>query len=364
MTEKRRILLIGEYSGVHTNLAKALKKLGYHVDLTSNKDGFKQIGESTISFPFPPSKYKLLRILRKIIFLVKGCNNYYGYDIVQLIDHNVFGGLSIGYNYHIIKKIKNRSKKIYLSSCGSSYFYYKLKDELNYHTLVEHIMYDQINENSFKGKYNRINNYKVADLVDGIIPSTYSYRIAYKEFKNILPTIPFPFDLDSVDFKLQTFENEKITIMHGLLREGFKGSRYIIPAMERLKQNYPDLVEIVIDGKMPLYEYKKILEKTNILVDQALSYEYGMNALNAMAMGKVVLSGNEPISRNDIGRGDIPVINILPNEDDIYNKLEKLILNKEQIIKIGRESRKFVEEVHDSGLIAKRYLEAWGINHE
>lgn len=364
MIKKLKILLLGEYSGVHTDLRDTLKKLGYQVDLSSNSDGFKKIGNSNVAFPLPPTKNLLIRIFRKLIFFLWNKKKYFGYDIVQLIDHDIFGSSYIGYNYAVLKKIKKHSRKIFLLSVGSSYYYYKLIENLRYHPLIDHIELDGIDERIFKKRSNQLNNYKVAQLVDGIIPSTYSYRLAYKNFVNLKDTIPFPVNLEKIKLTEQIFIDGKVTILHGLLRPGFKGTKFIIPAMEKLKKKYPDKVEIIIDGKMPFENYKKILSEVNILVDQALSYEYGMNALYAMAMGKVVLSGNEPESREDIGREDIPVINILPNEDDIYSKLEKLILNKDQIIKTGRESRKFVEEVHDSVLIAKKYLEAWGINHE
>ena len=349
---------------MHTNVYQALIELGYKVDISSNSDGFKNIGDSTIRFLFKPSNSKLLRAYRKLVFPFKNLKSYYGYDIVQLIDHNIFGGAKFGYNHFILKRIKKKSEKMFLLSIGSSFYYYQLIDKLRYHPLKEHIKIDGISEKIFNKYSNRRNNQKVVQLVDKIIPSTYSYRLAYNDFHNLDSTIPFPLNLKTIKSVEQSFNNDKITVLHGLLREGFKGSKYIIPAMERLKTNYPDRVEIIIDGKMPLEKYKKILAQTNILVDQALSYEYGMNALYAMSMGKVVLSGNEPESRMDMGRDDIPVINILPDENDIYLKLEELILNKEKIIEVGQKSRKYVEEVHDSIVVAKKYLAAWGIRHE
>ena len=129
--------------------------------------------------------------------------------------------------------------------------------------------------------------------------------------------------------------------------------------MEKLKENYPNEVEIVIDGKMPLNKYLKVLEETNVVIDQALSYEYGMNAIYSMAMGKVVLSGNEPECQQEFGRTDIPVINILPSEDDIYNKLEQLVLNKESVIEIGKKSRQFVEDFHHYVKVAQQYIDTW-----
>lgn len=110
---------------------------------------------------------------------------------------------------------------------------------------------------------------------------------------------------------------------------------------------------------MPLKDYLKVLEETNIIVDQSLSYEYGMNAVYSMAMGKVVLSGNEPECQKEFGRTDIPVINILPSVEDIYNKLEKLVIDKKSVIEIGEKSRMYVEDFHHHVKVAQQYVDTW-----
>lgn len=126
--------------------------------------------------------------------------------------------------------------------------------------------------------------------------------------------------------------------------------------MENIKEKYPDKVEIILDGNMPLEEYKKILKRANIIIDQCKSYSYGMNALYGMAMGKVVFSGNEAECRKEFKREDVPVINIKPNVKDIEGKIEYFVKNPELIFKIGEKSRKFVEEFHDCEVITSQYL--------
>jgi len=84
-----------------------------------------------------------------------------------------------------------------------------------------------------------------------------------------------------------------------------------------------------------------------------------MNAIYSMAMGKVVLSGNEPECQQEFGRADIPVINIEPTVEDIYNKLEKLVLDKKSVIEIGEKSRLFVEDFHHHVKVAQQYIDTW-----
>jgi glycosyltransferase involved in cell wall biosynthesis len=247
---------------------------------------------------------------------------------------------------------------MFLSSCGTNYFVYKIIDKLRYNYVEPTISIDHNGVNPYNESAHKKNNFKIANLVDGIIPTSYTYRLAYNDFSNLLDTIPLPINTDKIQFSELNVDG-KIIIFHGLNRIGFKGTSYIVDAMEMLKKKYNDDVEIIIKGNMPLNEYLEIMKKTHIVIDQALSYDYGMNALYAMAMGKVVLSGNEIECQEEYKRFDIPVINILPSVIDIYSKLENLILNKKQIQELSIKSRIFVEDFHDYKKIANQYIEEW-----
>lgn len=352
-----KILLIGDYSSFHYNLKEGLIELGHNVDIASTGDGFKQTGDSDISIPF--SDKKISRIFNKIYFPFSDLKSYYGYDVVQLVDHNIFGGLKFNYNEFLIKQIKKNNGKIFLSACSTNAYVYYIKDKLRYNYVDESISKDYNGKNRFmKSEYIR-NNVEIANLVDGIIPVMYTYKLAYNNQPNLLDTIPLPINLNNVKYTPQKCKNNRLKIFHGITREGFKGTEYIRKAMKRIKENYPNDVDICIDGKMPLKKYLKILEETNIVIDQSLSYEYGMNAIYSMAMGKVVLSGNELECQQEFGRKDIPIINIEPSEEDIYNKLEKLVLNKKSVIEIGEKSRLFVEDFHHHVKVAQKYIDTW-----
>ena len=126
----------------------------------------------------------------------------------------------------------------------------------------------------------------------------------------------------------------------------------------KLQMLYQDKVEIIIEGGIPLNEYLKILNKANIIVDQCWGYGYGMNALFSMAMGKVVLGGNEPECAQEFKR-NAPVINILPDENDILQKLEQLIADPKYIMKLAADSFKFVGEFHSDIVVASQYLQVF-----
>ncbi|OZM56414.1 hypothetical protein CIB95_11610 [Lottiidibacillus patelloidae] len=352
-----KILLLGDYSGFHKNLKDGLMELGYKVDLATSGDGYKKTSKSDLIYP--TSRKGLMQKIDMLTFPFGGIKHYYNYDSVQLIGPVPFGSLKFNYNYRLIESIKKRSGKLFLSSCGSNYFVYKIRKELRYNYLDPTIKYDLNGNNPFTKKKYINNNIEIANLVDGIIPTLFTYAEAFRSHPKLLNTIQFPVNINKIQFTPQNIKNNKLKIFHGITREGFKGSKYIIEAMNRLKEKYPNDVEILIDGKMPLDKYLSVLNETNVVIDQALSYEYGMNAVFSMAMGKVVLSGNEQENQEEFKRSDIPVINILPSSDDIYNKLEKLVLNKKGIVEIGEKSRLFVEEFHNHIEVAQKYIDTW-----
>lgn len=352
-----KILLLGEYSSFNMTLRNALKHLGHEVKLFCEIDKYKNINNP--DFIYFNSKLKKLNPILNSIYAYL---NFKEWDIIHLIDFNIFGGLSYNLNGYMIKILKKRCKIMSLSSCGSNYYTYKIKDKLRYNYFDENIKVDLNGRNRFIERKFRNANKFVANIVDVIIPVNYDYALAYEKLNKNTVIVPLPIDINNVKYiPLNLISNEKIVIMHGITEIGFKGSELIINAMKRVKENYPDRVQLDIFEKVPLKDYFEKIQRAHIFIDQARSYGYGMNALYAMASGKVVLSGNEPENREYFGNYDIPVINILPEEDNIYNTLENLIFDHIKLNEISKKSRLFVEKFHEAAFISKKYLEIWNI---
>ena len=98
----------------------------------------------------------------------------------------------------------------------------------------------------------------------------------------------------------------------------------------------------------------------NILVDQLYSYSPGMNALLGMAKGMVTISGGEPEIYSILNeRENMPIVNPIPDKNDIYNKGVGFIENIENIETLGINSRKFVEKHHNYIDVAMKYIDFW-----
>lgn len=353
-----KILLLGDFSNLHGTLKDGLINLGHEVDLASSGDGWKQI-KRDIDLSVSGRFSKIKRRVKYLSLL----NTFKNYDVVQIINPFI-----IPFNYfpfkYFYRKLKSNNHKVFLLAAGDdAYFWKYARQELKYSPIDDYLKYDlKIKHHYLESeKFLKLNKY-VADNVNGIIPCSYSYSSAYRLHKNIKEYVPLPIDINSIGYKKNLIKDEKIVVFHGLNRYGFKGTKYVEQAFDYLKDKYQDKLELIIDGKMPLDDYLKLLRRSNIVIDQVNSYGWGMNALYAMAMGKVVMGGAEDVVKETFGLMDCPIINIKPDSNDIINKIENIIKNEDQIEEIGRKSREFVEIHHSPRSVSNQYLDIWKNN--
>ena len=351
-----KILLLGDFSAFHKNLKEGLCELGHEVTLVSHGDSWKKISND-ISLQSP---HKGIRgkLDRKYIRPIKLLPKLSGFDIIQFINPLQFSQ-SFNYNGKLISLLIKRNKKSFLVAAGDDSFYFKFAPNMKYSPLPTSIEIDENNRRPVWEKKKTIRwNHTMANLVNGIIPIMYEYAQGYKEFSNLQATIPIPMNIKDITYK-ENVVKDKIVIFHGLNRPGFKGTAQISQAMDIIQKRYPDKVETIIKGNMPLDDYLDLLDRTNIIIDQIYSYSYGVNAVYSLAMGKVTLSGCEPECLKEFNVENSPIINITPEVSQIVSVLEELIIHPEKVLEIGKLSRKYAEELHDYKKIAQKYIDTW-----
>lgn len=351
-----KILLLGEFSAFNQNLLEGLIKHGHDVRLLADGDGWKQI--NTLSEPL----YEGSGNYKKIVRYLSTFNNY---DVVQCVNHKLYRRYI---NNHLMLKIKKNNGIFVMSATGDCSIVYDayVNHKYRYFVYDEDEAWEKLyDKRTIKGLVRRYQERELFKMADAIIPTAFEYAEAFREFPNCRKSILLPINCDNVSFSQNTIRNDKIVFFHGINRVLAKGSNHIIPAMKKLKENYPNDVEIIINKRMPLAKYLQVMSKVNVVIDQCKVYSRGMNALYAMAEGKVVMGGNEPEDAMEFGTEVAPVINIVPDENQIYSKMIKILENRSMIEEIGYRSRRFVEKYHDSKIIAKQYLKEWrGIKNE
>ncbi len=370
-----KILIVGEYSSFAKNLSSGLHEMGHECFVFSWGDGFKKIKQVVDSFlveqPLPSrafvplniliNRYHLLKSYFKLKRFVASLNNQnIKWDVVLIINPN-FIRKDFGDNRftkRMILSLIHDENNIFISSCGNDVPFIDYWNTQNW----KNKPYIDIYSKTVLAKKNIRQFEYLKTFISKVIPMSYGYAEAwrksiYSQSFTVCPTIPLPIDVSSI-----TPINEikdKIVIFHGINRPVDKGTHHIVEAMEKLQKTYPNMVECIAKGGMPLDEYLKVLNRANILIDQTYADSTGMNALYGLAMGKVVLGGNEPENAIEYNNNSIPVVNITGDSDQIYKELEKLVFNKDLLIKLSTDSRKYVENYHDCKIVASRYIDVF-----
>ena len=358
----KKILLIGEASSVHRNLTIGLAKIGYEAtDVSYGNAGRLIQSKISLQKKIPFLSQRISENINPFLQL----KNFKDYDIVQFIQYANNFNPRFGIDKYLTEFLLNSADRKYLiaTTCDPivrNFF----KEGYKYNQICKECLKHDFKSTAcvFDGEANMRKILNFVGKVDGIIPSVYEYAEAYRQqgIEKILPMIPYPIDLDTVEYK-ENLAKGKMKFFHGLNKWGFKGTEIISKAMDRLKSNYPNDVECSIVGNVSLGDYIKLLGEANVIVDQAYSATYGMNGAYAMALGKVVVGGGQDIALHEMGLNSSPIIKLIPTEQGIYDSLEYVLANKTKITDMGSSSRQFVEENHDDKKIARRYVDVWGL---
>lgn len=360
-----RILLFGNPSMYHSNLAKGLRELGHEVRLISSRFGWRQFPVDDIQLERRQDingKLALVDYLFKALPVLRKCK---GYDIVE-VHHPMFLDLRGTMMKSFYRYIRKHNKRFVMCSVG---------DDFN--TLNQIINHDVLrySEQKINGKVQDAEDVKsmrdlylegecvpyckhVAKDCDAIVPVLYEYWACYN---NVYPEknhfIPLPVVMPEEcpkDFSI----GEKVKFFIGLQRERMhvKGTDVMLKAVEDIARDYPELCELQVVENVPYKEYERIMNGSDIILDQLYSYTPSMNSLLAMSKGIVVVGGGEPENYEIIGeKGLRPIINVLPTYQSVYEELKELIHHKERIPELKRQSVEYVRRHHDYRKVAKQY---------
>jgi glycosyltransferase involved in cell wall biosynthesis len=158
---------------------------------------------------------------------------------------------------------------------------------------------------------------------------------------------------------------QPIVIVHAPSHRGVKGTEHIIAAVERLRAEGAAIDFRLVEG-LTNTEARQIYEEADVIVDQLLAGWYGGLAVEAMALGKPVVAYLRP---EDLAflpeamRAELPVVSAEPAT--IYSVLKGLLGEPvTELVRLGEQSRAYVERWHDPRRIAARlmadYVEAAG----
>ena len=363
-----KILLIGEYSNLHWGLSEGLREAGHEVCVLSNGDFWKNYRRDISLVRHEGKPFAGIRYLAKAISLLSKMR---GYDVVQLINPMFLElkaeRIAPFYNY-----LRRNNRKLFLGAFGMDALWVKAGTDGKTFRYSDFNIGERLIENSSTreligdwsgGTAKERLNYAIADDCDGIIAGMYEYHTAYKKrYGHKLTYIPMPINIGNIAVP-QNGTDDKIRFFIGIQksRSQYKGTDIMLRALTRIEHQHPDRCEILRAENVPFEEYSRMIDSCDILLDQLYGYSPGMNALLALAKGKIVVGGAEEECYNILGEKELrPMVNVTPDEEDVYNKLEQLVLApREEIERMKRESLLFVKKHHDHHRVAEQYIKFW-----
>lgn len=377
-----KVLFLGEFSGVFTELIPALRERGIETFLISSGDGFKGYkADFNTSYPIKQRSF-FGRILKKIFINGTGFlgitdflkmwpklkDKLRGYDVVQL---NNDYPLNFGSNImlYILHYVFKHNGKIYLSALGDDY----VIDRYEYHNNFKRFQALSIYRKKiymiklFIFRF-AVNKY-VLKHVQAICPGMYRYKQAYADNPKTCDRIfPFAISENKIGEPLRINPDEPVIIFHGwqIGRENSKGNDVFDRVIRKVVDKYGSKVKYILVKSVPYEKYCELLKKAHIFIDQLYAEDKGMNGLLGMAAGKVVFSGfrSEALALYPYYNNNVIGINSYDDEEYLFRRFCELIDNPSLLEEISLNAIDFVLHNHINSVVADLYCHLWGIGHK
>jgi hypothetical protein len=149
-------------------------------------------------------------------------------------------------------------------------------------------------------------------------------------------------------------EGEELIVAHAPTDRVIKGTQHVIDAVDALRDEGVALRLDLVEGVTRDVALER-LAAADLLVDQLLLGWYGTVAVEAMALGRPVLSyirEDEP-EDNPFGTG-LPIVRTTPAT--LVDDLRALSADRDQLRELGVTGRAFVEQQHNPVSIARQAL--------
>ena len=146
-------------------------------------------------------------------------------------------------------------------------------------------------------------------------------------------------------------DRERPVVLHAPSSRSRKGTEHVVAACKELD------VELEIVEGLDHREAFERYRNADVIVDQLNAGWYGVFAIEAMALGKPVVTflHDEAVRKTEKAFGvDVPIVNA--TADTLAGALRPLVESAEERRRVGRASRAYAEEVHDLERMTDRLL--------
>jgi hypothetical protein len=353
-----RILLVNEASGYHHYLKLGLQELGH--DVVHAMPGEQTWQGRTADYFFGNSGQSTVAKLQRNVAPFLKLQRYTQFDVANfLLGLSAFPGRFTKYRDLPILKRKGVRLSYTGSGCDPIALLRVRPDarELPCESCMRHDDLGRGCEKNILGDRKRAIGY--AGLVDYAVTPVFEYDHAHAVFPHAIHRrIPLPIAVGSIDFAPATTKVRPV-IVHAPTRRGFKGTHVVLEAI-KLLQARGATFEFRMVENLSFSDYLKCMQECDIHIDQVLVQSAGIAALESLAMGKVVVSGNGPAAREYFPfAAESPVVNASPDPAALAETLHGLLREKSGFAAQGARGRLFVATHHDHLEIARQFSALW-----
>jgi len=386
-----KILLLGEYSNVHNTLATGLRELGHEVTVASNGDFWKDYPRDQ-DLARRPGKLGGLSLMARVACRLP---QWRGYDVVQLINP-MFLELKAERILPVYRYLRRHNGRMVLCALGLDWYWahecttrkplrysdFNIGDRVRTDPIAERDRRDWLGtptaDGGFTGTPKGRLNQLIARDCDAIVTGLYEYDVCYRAyFPEKTHFVPLPIEaiegieaIDAIDAieaieaidTIEAIEPIKLFIGISKGRSEYKGTDIMLRAAEEVQRQYPDRLQIIKAEGLPFDEYQRLMDGSDVVMDQLYGYSPAMNALLAMSKGIVVIGGGEPENYEILKEKELrPIINVLPTYDSVRHELQQLVLDPARLPRLKAESREYIRRHHHYLKVAREYVKVFEV---
>ena len=350
-----KILILGELASAGYYLAKGFTSLGIDVDHFAHqhswrKDtGFKSL-TSASRFRTVRGVYRYLNPL----FLAQKLEK--NYDAVVLIDYKPFLTTDL-INQHVIKTIQKNNGPTFLWALGCDAQVRKWNKVNNFTICNPCLLYDQKSLSCSQEKRAKFQD-DILSGVKGIIPAAFEYYEPHKNNKKITSPVQMAMECDPLKIN---YSGENLKFLHGLNRYGFKGTQIVENVFSTLNDGRYANSEFNISGQQTLKSWRRLVSEHHVIVDQLFNKSLGMNSLQILGQGRILVAGDVTPASSLFGIPHPPMISSEPSVEGLSRALSWVLENGDALKSYQEESVQYVKDYHSPTLVAEKFIKIFGL---
>lgn len=266
------------------------------------------------------------------------------HDVFIFIDRSFYA------DYSDFAEIKRRGKKIISVLTGDDCRWYgAMKQEFEKFGM-QVIDYPEGYDYSAKSMESRLKHLRMCEKYSDLI-----FSLPNQGQMALRPYFGWRLPINLQQIQAQPIQRGIPKIVHAPTSRAFKGTRYIIEAVEKLKTENVKFEFELVEG-LTNQEALSRYYHADIIVSQVMCPSGGRLALEGLAMGKVVLSkmGFDEGYEEKFPQ-PCPIVDVSPQT--IYFKLKELINNHSERTRLANLGRRYIADYFDTAKVVREMKE-------